>query len=113
MKIITPEEREKDLEADRAALMRRLKALHMELEKLESRVLSQDLGKKTDVSALMGDIRFWLKQVRETENHLGDIKKERAGVAGSYGVDLDVARVEIGCRLARIRRCCDAGRLPG
>ena len=113
MQILTPENREDELEADRAALKRRLAALTTGLEMLEERVQSEDLGKRTDAAALLADIRFWLKQIRETENSLADIRRERAGLAGGYGVDLDVARVEIGCRLARIRRCCREGRLPG
>lgn len=36
-------------------------------------------------------------------------RSKDAGFTGSYGLDLEKARLEIRCKLGRIRRCCNAG----
>ena len=43
----------------------------------------------------------------KTEVSLAEICNRKAGIVrGGYALDLDVARVEIGCRLGRLRTCC-------
>ena len=42
----------------------------------------------------------------KTEVNLAEICSRNAGIVrGGYAVDMDAARVEVGCRLARLRTC--------
>ena len=48
----------------------------------------------------------------ETEKALAQQNRQRLEIDGGYGLDLDAARDQIGCRLARLRRCTDKGQVP-
>ena len=65
-----------------------------------------------DASKLLTDVRAWTKLAIETEARFEERRKQRDGVAIGQLLDLDRARHEVGCRLARLRRCCDAQRVP-
>ncbi|MHA6344496.1 hypothetical protein [Roseivivax sp. CAU 1761] len=106
MSLITLEDRLAELEADRAAIARMLKSIRTELHALQDRVEAGELGSPTEAGRLLGDVRYWLKAARETEQELAKINRERAGIAHGYGLDLERARAEIACRLARLRACC-------
>ena len=60
---------------------------------------------KAQGKRLLEEARYWLRQLRETEAELGKIEREKAGIAGSWGLDLEKSREEIRCRLARLPRC--------
>ena len=113
MTLIKTEERARALDDQCQKIAKTLAEVVDELEGLREKARTGEANLKKDGNALLSELRYWLKAARETEKELDQIKRSAAGVAGEYGLDLDVARVEIGCRLARIRTCCDAGRLPG
>lgn len=111
MALITSEARAEALEQRCEDIARTLQDMQDELEALRGRFRDGDLDDRRAGQSLFADIRYWLKQARETEQELDKIRREDAGLAGDYGLDLHAARFEVGCRLARIRRCCREGRL--
>ncbi len=51
-----------------------------------------------------------VKTCLKLEANFADQKNRELGIAqGGYAIDVDKARFEIGCRLARLRTCCGAG----
>ncbi|MDG1458495.1 MAG: hypothetical protein P8Q92_11555 [Pseudoprimorskyibacter sp.] len=112
MTLIKIEERASALEDECQKIAQMLADMVEDLEELRKRARTGEATKK-DGNAVLSELRYWLRAARETEKELDQINRQNSGVAGDYGLDLDIARVEIGCRLARIRTCCDAGRLPG
>ena len=109
MTLITPDEgsSELGLEADR--IKATLNDLRADLEDLMKRVRTGEVGTSTEAGKLLAELRFWLKQAKETEALLDRNKRDRAGIARDYALDLDVARLEVGCRLGRLRTCCREG----
>ena len=64
---------------------------------------------KTEAGKLLGDLRYWLRASHETEAQIANVRRKQKGIAGDWALDLDRARHGIGCRMARLRRCCGAG----
>ena len=100
------------LEEQRDEIAETLRELSQELRDLRARVREGDLKDSQEAGKLLGHLRYWLKAANETEAQLAEQRRKRAGISGAYGLDLDRARVDIGCRLDRIRRCCGEGELP-
>ncbi|WP_047995658.1 hypothetical protein [Puniceibacterium sp. IMCC21224] len=112
MTLINPETRMSKLEKDRKSIAATLRNIRRELSALEKEVQAGDVGQAREAGKTLADIRYWLKAARETEAELENVKRARVGVAHSYGLDLERARSEVGCRLARLRRCCREGGIP-
>ncbi|SLN50684.1 hypothetical protein ROJ8625_02511 [Roseivivax jejudonensis] len=106
MALITFEDRVSELEEDRDAIAETLRSIRTELTELRSRAEAGDLGERTETARLLGDVRYWLKAARETEGEIAAFRKEKAGIAYGYGLDLDAARNEVRCRIHRLRKCC-------
>lgn len=103
---------EKDrLQAERESITEVLRDLREDLEQMAALMRGGEGVTTPEVKALLTDMRYWLKALRETEAELETIRRKEAGIVGGYGLDLARARVEIGCRLDRLRRCCGAGKL--
>ena len=103
---------EKDrLQAERESITQVLRDLREDLEQMAALMRGGEGVKTPEVKALLTDMRYWLKALRETEAELETIRRKEAGITGGYGLDMERARVEIGCRLDRLRRCCGAGKL--
>ena len=83
------------------------------LGRLEARVESGEVGPKTEVSKVLGDIRDWLKIAHEMEVRLDRQTQDYAGSTRKGELDLDDARSQIGCRLDRLRRARCPERLSG
>lgn len=96
------------LEKTRDEIAETLRELSDDVRALKERLRAGDVEKSTDVTKLLGDLRYWLRAANETEAKLEDLRRRDAGLCGAYGLDLDAARVAIGCRLHRIRQCCNA-----
>lgn len=100
------------LQAERESITHVLRDLREDLEQMAALMRGGEGVKTPEVKALLTDMRYWLKALRETEAELETIRRKEAGIIGGYGLDLARARVEIGCRLDRLRRCCGAGEVP-
>jgi hypothetical protein len=97
------------LDQQREDIAETLTDLVKELRALRRRVSRGDPDRKGDSGKVLGDLRFWLRAARDTEAELDAIRRASCGIDGEYGLDLEQARHEIGCRLARLRPCCRAG----
>lgn len=95
----------KDRENIAATLLELIEDLEVLKEELRS---ERRAGKSTEGGKLLTEVRYWLKQARETEKEIDAIRRKDSGIAGDYGLDLEQARVEIGCRLDSLRACCCA-----
>ncbi|MFD2739884.1 hypothetical protein ACFSUD_09915 [Sulfitobacter aestuarii] len=113
MTMITPEQ---DV-AESAEILRSLQAaiaeLRREIESLSQQARSGEEIRETAMSKPLGQVSGLLAHCLKAENTLNECRNRRAGIArGSYALDLDRARAEIGCKLDRLRRCGNAGEVP-
>ena len=99
------------LEEQREEIAQELDDLTVEIRALRARIRNGDPERKGESGKLLGDVKYWLKAARETECEIDAIRRKESEITGEYGLDLDAAHYEIGCRLARIRPCCSEGDL--
>lgn len=109
MALITPNQDVARLEEDLEVVRECLGEFEAALRDLKQRVQNGDIGTLKDVSKTLAEIRGWMKLAMETEAHLAEYARREAAIDGAYGLDLDKARFEVGCRLAQLRKCCGAG----
>lgn len=93
------------LKQQRDEIAATLNDLTTELHELRARVREGDPDRKGDSGKVLGDVKYWLRAARETECEIEAIRRKESEITGEYGLDLDAARHEIGCRLARLRPC--------
>ncbi len=110
--LITAEIEKDRLEAQRSEIADTLADLSADLRDLRKRLRGGEARKSGEDGKLLGELRYWLKAARDAEAELEDFRRKECGVVGAYALDLEQARFEIGCRLARIRPCCGAGEVP-
>ena len=80
--------------------------LRREIEGLTEEAQSDGLINETAAKQSLNRLRELVLQCAKAENFLNDCKSKQSVVAkGGYALDLDRARVEIGCKLDRLRRC--------
>ncbi|MDU8911077.1 hypothetical protein [Aestuariicoccus sp. MJ-SS9] len=113
MILITPEQETTRLDAERDRISAILVQLGKTLEDLNTQVAAGEVSDKTEANRVLADIRYWLKAARETEAELDQIRRKTAGICAAYGLDLEAAELEIGCRMARLRTCCREDELSG
>ncbi|MBV7393586.1 hypothetical protein [Mameliella sediminis] len=83
-----------------------------QIGELQDRAKKGDIAKKSEASGALGELRYWLRAARETELELEEIIRKEEGICDVYGVDLEAARLAIGCRLDSLRACCAEGQVP-
>lgn len=113
MILITSEEENTALRAERDAIARELATIRQMVEDLRNRVEAGETGTATEAGKILSDLRVWLKHAKETEVQLERHRREHARICGSYGLDLAAARDTVCGRLARLRQCCREGDVPG
>jgi endonuclease IV len=87
-------------------LRREAEALRAELE---DRPENGAEGDTTGSNRQFSDLNRLIRDCQKVETCLVEFQKSHAG---GEGLDLDAARAEIRCRMARLRRCGSAGGLP-
>ena len=102
MILITPEETSSPLNEDIERLQTNLRGFARDIENLQERVQSGDVT-DAETRKVFSDLRSWLRMAMETEKALAQQNRQRLEIDGDYGLDLDAARDQIGCRLARLR----------
>ena len=112
MVLITAEEESSVLDLEREAIARELRTIRRMVTELRERVEAGETGTGSEASKALADLRVWLKHAKETEVQIERHRREHAAIEGAYGLDLDAARVAVGCRLDRLRQCCREGRVP-
>jgi hypothetical protein len=111
MILITPEETSSPLNEDIERLQTNLRGFARDIENLQERIQSGDVT-DAETRKVFSDQRTWLRMAIETEKALAQQNRQRLEIDGDYGLDLDAARDQIGCRLAGLRRCTDKGQVP-
>ncbi|MFW2543518.1 hypothetical protein ACN2XU_12805 [Primorskyibacter sp. 2E107] len=97
------------LERDRDTIAATLLELIEDLEALKNELRAERrAGKSAEGGKLLAEVRYWLKQARETEKEIDAIRRKDSSLAGDWGLDLDAAGDAIGCRLDSLRSCCGA-----
>lgn len=97
------------LEEEFDAVRQTLAHLTRSLRGLEDEVMAGDAAAVREASKLLADIRTWSRLAIDTEARFEERRKEQQGIVDGYALDLVEARRTIGCRLARLRRCCREG----
>lgn len=109
MTLITQQDVNKDI-ASTAELLKALQASLADLRQVAVDLKKQiTAGEAADLSIGAKEIASVDQLARncmKTEVNLAEICNRNAGIVrGGYAMDMDAARVEIGCRLGRLRAC--------
>lgn len=89
-------------------LEQQLSTMRVELEAMYALIKQGKYGDLKNARKATSEIRQWLKIAIEAEAQLAKRKNEELGIAHGYALDLEEARENVGCRLARLRRARDA-----
>ncbi len=110
MTLVTPETQSSATEELLQKYLNSVRDLRTVIDGLSTRAAD---GEDVDLALaqkLVSPSEALLKTCMKLEANLADQKHKELGIAqGGYALDLDQARFEIGCRLARLRACCGAG----
>ncbi|MDG1170329.1 MAG: hypothetical protein P8N14_14120 [Sulfitobacter sp.] len=80
--------------------------LRREIEGLTQQAQSATKVDETAAKQSLTRLKDLVTHCAKAENFLNECRSKQAGIArGGYALDLDRARVEIGCKLDRLRRC--------
>lgn len=104
MTLLTPEHVASETENLLNSVIGTIKDLRQELEDLKEKVRAGENFENTQGSKTVSSATSLLKTCQEVENRLVECRSKSAGIAkGGYALDLERARVEIGCKLDRLR----------
>jgi cell division septum initiation protein DivIVA len=110
MTLITPDERTSRTEELLQSLLRSVSDLRQELEDLTQRVQAGEDADMQYGTRQVQAVDGLVRACQKVEASLVEQQNKAAGIAQrGYALDLERARSEIGCRLARLRRCCGEG----
>ena len=88
----------------------RIRDLRIIIDGLNQRVADGEDIDFAMAQKLLSPSEGLVKTCLKLEASFADQKNRELGIAqGGYAIDLEQARFEIGCRLARLRACCAAG----
>lgn len=95
-----------------ATLQDAITDLRREIEGLTTKAQSEGKLNETAAKQSLSKLRDIVTQCAKAETYLNECKSKQDGIArGGYALDLDRARVDIGCKLDRLRRCGRARRI--
>ena len=97
------------LEEEFDTVRQTLAHLTQSLRGLEDEVMAGDSVAVREASKLLADIRTWSRLAIDTEARFEERRRKQQGIVDGYALDLVEARRTIGCRLARLRKCCRQG----
>ena len=110
MTVVTPEERKSLTQEHLRAFLDSIQNLRKAIDGLNKQAAE---GEDVDLALaqkLLSPAESVIKNCVKLEMSLVEQKNRELGIVqGGYAVDLDRARFEIGCRLARLRACCRSG----
>ncbi|MCT4609957.1 MAG: hypothetical protein N4A70_12200 [Pelagimonas sp.] len=104
--LITAEQLVARLEEQREEIAQTLAGLAEDVRDIQTRMRQGDIEKKAEATRLMGDLRYWLRAIRDTEAEIDSIRRKESGIGDSYGLDLEAAEFAVRCRLDSLRACC-------
>lgn len=110
MTLITPELEEARVEELFSSVQDSVRHLRHEFEALRERVAQGEDVKAAEIKSKISEMNSVMINCQKLEVSLADIRQKQSRIAqGGYAIDLDRARADIRCALARIRPCCGAG----
>lgn len=113
MTLITPEERISRTADLLTSLEETIRGLRNAAEDLRRRI---EAGEDTDLAGAakqLGQVGSLIRDCQKVEKSFVEHHHAQAGIArGGYALDLEQARVVVGCRLARLRACCGQREVP-
>ncbi len=113
MTLITPEERISRTADLLRSLENSIRELRNAAEDLRQRLAAGEDVDLAGTSKQLGQVDGLIRSCQKVETSFVEHHYREAGIAqGGYALDLERARSEIGCRLARLRQCCGAGSVP-
>ena len=94
------------------SLQASVRSLRKTVEELKHRIENGQLADMGSGSKELAAAEGLLRACQKVETSLVEQRNRQAGIAqGGYALDLEQARFEVGCRLARLRACCKQGRV--
>lgn len=110
MTLITPEERISRTAELLQSLERSIRDLRKAAEDLRMQIETGEDADLAGPSKQLGQVNGLIRDCQKVETSFVEQVRKEAGIAqGGYALDLERARFEIGCRLARLRTCCGSG----
>lgn len=104
MTMKTPEEEVQTTEEIFDRLQETIRDLRREVEGLKEQAQSGEEINETAVTKKLGTIPGLLRHCVQAENTLNECRRKQAGIAkGGFALDLEQARIEIGCKLDQLR----------
>ena len=108
MTLMTPEERISRTAELLQSVERSLHLLRKQAEDLRKQLQAGEDADLVNGSKRVAAVEGLVRTCQKVEQSLAEQHDRQAGIVrGGYALDLDAARLEIGCRLARLRTCCD------
>ncbi|WP_339766251.1 hypothetical protein [uncultured Pseudosulfitobacter sp.] len=112
MIIITPNEDTGQIQQALDTVYRELGELREQLAALKEEARNGGDADAKDVKATVASLRSSLETCMKLETQVAECRRKQSHIAqGGYALDLDAARAEVGCRLARLRNCARAGQI--
>ncbi|SFT44704.1 hypothetical protein SAMN05216236_10239 [Sedimentitalea nanhaiensis] len=108
MTLITPEERILRTAELFQSVEKTLIRLRQQAEDLRKQLAAGEETDLVDGSKQVAAVERLIGACQKVEMSLVEQQRKQEGIVrGGYALDMDAARIEIGCRLARLKRCCD------
>lgn len=109
MTLFTPETEIALTEARLGSLVEVVAGLREQIQALVKEAETGGKLKETDVTKVLADLRRAVVQCTSMEEKLDEIRNKQAGITrGGQAIDMAQARADIGCKLDKLRACCDA-----
>lgn len=109
MTLITPEERMSRTADLLQSLETSIRDLRQAAEDLRKQIGTGEDADLAGSAKQFGQLEGLIRTCQKVETSFVEQHHRQAGIAqGGYALDLDRARFEVGCRLARLRTCCGA-----
>lgn len=89
-------------------VMQELKQLKQELKAVRERLGAGEVEASAEHTRLVTTVRQIVVSAMDTEKRVNEHKRKEAGIGEcGYGIDFNEARRAIGCKMAKLRRCCN------
>ena len=110
MTLITPDLMETQTEDLLDSVIGSIRNLRQDLEDLKDRVRNGEGLNPSEDKRTVASASGLLETCQKVENRLAECRIKNEGIArGGYALDLEKARSDIGCKLARLRCTADTG----
>ena len=109
MTLFTPETQIALTEDRIASLVEVIAGLRKQIEALTKEAKAGGKVKETDVTKALSELGKAVVACTSMEAKLDECRNKQAGLGvGGYALDMAKARADIGCKLDRLRACCNA-----